>query len=96
MGLYRAMKESSESTNNRISGQNYREIKLQVYLYLNERSFDFWNFYAVYMQRRSLFFLRIPLLDTTYFGLTGHLQVYRLLWLRILLLPVMGFSFLVL
>jgi hypothetical protein len=38
------------------------------------------------MQRRSLFFLRIPLLDTTCFGLTDHL--YRLLWLRILLLTV--------
>jgi hypothetical protein len=25
-------------------------------------------------------------IDTTYFGLTGHLHVYRLLWLRILLL----------
>jgi hypothetical protein len=42
-------------------------------------------FCAVYVQRRSLFFLRIPLLDTTCFGVTGHLQVYRLVWLRILL-----------
>jgi hypothetical protein len=39
------------------------------------------------------FFLRIPLMDTTYFGLTDH-QVYRLLWLRILLLIAMRFSFL--
>jgi hypothetical protein len=29
------------------------------------------------------------LLDTTCFGLIDHLQVYRLLWLRILLLTVM-------
>jgi hypothetical protein len=33
---------------------------------------------------------------TTCFGLTGHLQVYRLLWLRVLLLTVMRFSFLLL
>jgi hypothetical protein len=39
---------------------------------------DFGAFCVVYVQRRSLFFLRIPLLDTTCFGLTGHLQVYRL------------------
>jgi hypothetical protein len=38
---------------------------------------DFWSFCAVYVQRRSLFFLRIPLLDIIYFGLTGLLQVYR-------------------
>jgi hypothetical protein len=45
------------------------------------------------VQHLSLF-LRIPLLDTTCFGLTGHLQVYRLSSLRILLLTVMGFSLL--
>jgi hypothetical protein len=56
---------------------------------------DFWSFHAICVQRRSLFFLRIPILDTTCFGLTGRLQVYRLLWLRILLLTVM-FSFLLL
>jgi hypothetical protein len=57
---------------------------------------DFWSFCAVYVQRHSLFFLRTPLLDTTCFGLTGHLQVYRLLWLTILLLPVIRVSFLLL
>jgi hypothetical protein len=45
------------------------------------------------MQRLSLFCLLIPLSDTTCFGLTGHLQVY-MLWLGILLLTVMRFSFL--
>jgi hypothetical protein len=55
-----------------------------------------WSFCAVFVQRRSLFFLHIPSLDTTCFGLTGQLQVYRLLWLRILLLTEMRFSFLVL
>jgi hypothetical protein len=42
-------------------------------------------FCAVQVQPRSLFFLRILLLDTTCFGRTGHLHVYRLSWLRILL-----------
>jgi hypothetical protein len=67
MGQYGAMKESFESMYNRISEQNYPEVKLQVHLCLKERSFDFWSFCAVYVQRRSLFFLRIPLLDTTCF-----------------------------
>jgi hypothetical protein len=44
-----------------------------------------WSFCATYV-RRSQFFLRIPLLNTTYFGLISHLQVYRVLWLRIELL----------
>jgi hypothetical protein len=44
-------------------------------------------FCAVYTQRRSLFSPRTPLLDTACFGLTGHLQVYRLLWFWIPLLP---------
>jgi hypothetical protein len=39
--------------------------------------FLFRTFCAVYVQHRSLFFLRIPLLDTTYFGLTGHFEVHR-------------------
>jgi hypothetical protein len=44
-------------------------------------------------KHRSLFFLHILLLDSTCFGLTGHLQVCRLLWLRILLLTAKrGFS----
>jgi hypothetical protein len=38
------------------------------------------------------FFLHIPSLDTTCFGLTGHLQVYMLL--RILLFTVKWFCFL--
>jgi hypothetical protein len=37
---------------------------------------DFRSFCAVYVQRRSLFFLRIHLLDATRFDLTGRLQVY--------------------
>jgi hypothetical protein len=36
----------------------------------------------------SFFFI-----DTTYFGLTGHHQVYRLLWLRSLLLTIKLFCF---
>jgi hypothetical protein len=51
------------------------------------------SFCAVCVQRHSQFFLRIPLLDTKCVGLTGHLQVYRLLWLRILLLTVMRVFF---
>jgi hypothetical protein len=37
---------------------------------------------AVYVQRHSLFFLRIFLLGTKCFGWTGHLQVYRLLMVK--------------
>jgi hypothetical protein len=55
---------------------------------------DLGLFCAVYVQRRSLFILHTPLLVNTCFGLTGHLQTYRLLWIRILLLTVMRFSFL--
>jgi hypothetical protein len=40
------------------------------------------------------FILRIPVLETTCFGLTGHLQRYRLLWLRILLLTALSCGFL--
>jgi hypothetical protein len=36
------------------------------------------SFYAVCVQRRSLFFLRFCLLDTIRFGLTGHLQVCQI------------------
>jgi hypothetical protein len=31
---------------------------------------------AVYVQRRSLFYIHIALLDSTCFGRTGHLQMY--------------------
>jgi hypothetical protein len=46
-------------------------------LNFHNRYISAWRFCAVYVQHRSLFFLRIPLLDTTCFGLTGHLQVCR-------------------
>jgi hypothetical protein len=48
------------------------------------------------VQHHSLFFLHIHSLDTirVCFGLTGHLQVYRL-WLRILLLTVVASGYLV-
>jgi hypothetical protein len=36
----------------------YLKVK---YIYLS----DFWSFGAIYVQRPSVFFLRIPLLDTT-------------------------------
>jgi hypothetical protein len=52
----------------------------------NGIKYDFWIFCAFCVERRWLFFLDIPLLDTTCFDLTVHLQVYRLLWFRILLL----------
>jgi hypothetical protein len=54
-----------------------------------------WNyytfcFYAVYVQLRLLFTSRI---DNTCFGLTGHLQVYKLLSWRIMLLTIKLFYF---
>jgi hypothetical protein len=55
---------------------------------------DFADFVpSMYVQQRSLSVLHIPLLDTTCFGLTGHLHVYRLLWLGILMLTLMCFPF---
>jgi hypothetical protein len=46
-------------------------------------------FYAIYVQLLLLLFTcHFFFIDTTCFGLTGHLQVYRLLWLRNLLLTV--------
>jgi hypothetical protein len=49
------------------------------------------NAYLIEFLRRisATSFTVLSLLDTTCFGLTGHLQVYRLLWLRILPLTVM-------
>jgi hypothetical protein len=51
--------------------------KLEILLY---------SFCAVYVERCLVFFLCIPLLDTSCFTVTSHLQVYRVIWLRIQLL----------
>jgi hypothetical protein len=75
---------------------SYEDKKEILLFYVQNIKTELWSFCAVFVQRRSLVFLHIPLLDITPFGLTGHLQVYSLLWLRILPLTVMRFSFLLL
>jgi hypothetical protein len=56
--------------------------------------FDFaFHFFAVYVQRRVISSRRFLFIIITYFCLTGHHQVYRLLWWRNLLLTVKFFCF---
>jgi hypothetical protein len=59
---------------------------------LHRPGYAFW-FYAVYVQRRLIFSIRLPFIDINFCGITGHLQGYRLLWLRNLLLTVILFCF---
>jgi hypothetical protein len=51
----------------------YKSLHPTVHLTLRSACF------AVYVQRRYIFFLRYLFIVTTSFGLTGHHQVYRLL-----------------
>jgi hypothetical protein len=70
----------------------YATLKLQHAVVLHRSGFAF-RFFAVFMHRRLIFSRRFLFIDTTCFDLTGHHQVYRLLWWRNLLLTVMLFCF---
>jgi hypothetical protein len=69
-----------------------RKAQLKVEPNVTTPDFAF-CFYAVYVQLLLLFSRRFLFIDTTCFGLTGHLQVYRLLWLGNLLLTATVFCF---
>jgi hypothetical protein len=56
-------------------------LNYSILLHCVDETLRFAFFFAIYMQRRLIFsrsFLFIFI--TTCFGLTGHLQVYRLFW----------------
>jgi hypothetical protein len=74
------------------SNKTQINIKLQHPAALHKSDFAF-CFFAIYVQHRLIFSCQFTFIVTIHFGLTGHHQVYRLLWLRNLLLTVMLFCF---
>jgi hypothetical protein len=70
----------------------FANIKMQHPVALRRSDFVF-HFSAIYVQYQLIFSHRFLFIVTTYFGLTGHHRVYRLLGWRNLFLTVMLFCF---